>query len=31
MIDIISKRCEHENCDIRPSYNYKNEKIGIYC
>ena len=31
MVDIKSKRCEHENCDTRPTFNLSNEKIGIYC
>ena len=31
MIDIISKRCFHENCDKKPSYNYILEKNPKYC
>ena len=31
MIDIKSKRCIFDNCNIRPSYNYENEKQAIYC
>ena len=31
MIDVIHKKCEHDNCDTRPTYNYKGEKKGIYC
>ena len=31
MIDITSKKCVYENCTIRPSYNYENEKQVLYC
>jgi hypothetical protein len=31
MVDIKHKKCEEENCNIQPSYNLPNEKIGMYC
>jgi len=31
MVNIISKTCIHENCKIRPTFNYENEKIRLYC
>lgn len=31
MIDVKHKKCKNPNCDTRPSYNYENERIGIYC
>lgn len=31
MIDVISKKCEFINCDVKPVYNYPNEKNGLYC
>ena len=31
MIDVISKKCEENTCETRPTFNYINEKKGIYC
>ena len=31
MIDVIHKKCEYDNCDKIPTYNYKGEKKAIYC
>jgi hypothetical protein len=31
MIDIISKKCKENSCNKKPHFNYKNEKIPIYC
>ena len=31
MIDITHKYCEEQNCNIRPNFNFKNEKKGLYC
>jgi hypothetical protein len=30
MVNVISKRCFHENCNKRPSFNFENE-VPIYC
>ena len=31
MVDIKSKTCIYENCNIRPIYNYINEKKASHC
>jgi hypothetical protein len=31
MVDIKSKKCKFDNCNKQPSYNYKTEKIALYC
>jgi len=31
MINVKNKRCEEENCETRPTFNYKGEKEGKYC
>ena len=31
MINVINKRCIEQNCDKQPAFNYKDEKIAIYC
>jgi hypothetical protein len=31
MINVISKKCQHNNCDKRPSFNIEGQKIPIYC
>ncbi len=31
MIDVINKQCAEEGCDIKPVFNYKGEKKGLYC
>jgi hypothetical protein len=31
MVDIVSKRCNHDNCVTRPSYNLPGEATGLYC
>lgn len=31
MVNVISKRCEHEGCDTHPMYNYPGKKKGAYC
>ena len=31
MIDIRHKKCIHEGCKIRSSFNFENEKIPKYC
>jgi len=31
MKDVMHKTCRSENCGIRPNFNYKDQKPGIYC
>ena len=31
MVDVISKKCLHHGCDIRPNFNYFDEISPIYC
>jgi hypothetical protein len=31
MVDVKSKRCIHEGCDVRPNYNVEGEKTALYC
>jgi len=31
MIDVNHKKCNEENCNTRPNFNYENEKNGIFC
>jgi hypothetical protein len=31
MIDVKHERCNTDKCNIRPTFNYKNEKKAIYC
>jgi len=31
MIDILNKKCEHEGCNFKPSFNYEEETIGRFC
>ena len=31
MIDILHKKCAHENCNTRPSYNAVGQTRGLYC
>ena len=31
MIDVKNPRCKHDNCTVRPVYNYSNNKKGLYC
>jgi hypothetical protein len=31
MIDVITRKCSHNGCDIIPNYNYRDKKVGLYC
>jgi hypothetical protein len=31
MVEVNNKKCNEENCNKRPSYNFKNEKKGNFC
>jgi hypothetical protein len=31
MVEVNNKKCNQENCNKRPSYNFKNEKKGNFC
>jgi hypothetical protein len=31
MIDIINKKCQHNSCNIRPTYNYEGELHAKFC
>ena len=31
MVDVISKRCLHENCKTHPNYNFEGENKPLYC
>ena len=31
MVDVVSKRCDHDGCKKQPHYNHPNEKQGLYC
>ncbi len=31
MVDIIHKKCIYDGCDKGPAFNYKNEKVRLYC
>lgn len=31
MIDVYHKKCNHNNCELRPVFNHENESNGLYC
>jgi hypothetical protein len=31
MVDVASRKCEHEGCFVSPSFNFKGIKYGVRC
>jgi hypothetical protein len=31
MVNVVSKKCEHENCNKQPNFNNPNETVGRFC
>ena len=31
MVDVKSKKCAHDGCNIRPNFNKPGSKTGLYC